>query len=179
MTVREALEQYKGVTIKLGSGNGFVYCAPCDENTPKTIEDMSKKEVKKLKARARNELRKKCEALNSFTEKWDGELRARLDRHDLNTKYKADYTATEEDIRTKWHDDRQAEYEKLIAAIEDYKTWIEELTPYLTREVEEVYKSLRGETVIIFHGRESGKYWTIEEYMKDVYGIKWGASNEE
>ena len=65
--------------------------------------------------------------------------------------------AQEDDLRK-----RKSYKERLEKRLESY-------TPIAERQVRDIYKAIYGETVILFEGLESGKYWSVKEYREAHY----------
>lgn len=149
MKVREALEEYQGVLIKIGARVGFIYCDICDEHTQGIIEDMSKEELKALKKKRADV----AKHLKNFKEDWK-KIKVEKARKGIPV---TDVIIEKDRINT----------------INDYKAYDERIKkwiPFLDREVKKVYNSiiLKKQMIIIFDGLENGKYWDIKEYKQDI-----------
>lgn len=55
MTLNQALKKYKGKTVKIGLGSGFVYCGVVDDFCKEYLVKASKREYKNLQRRIRME----------------------------------------------------------------------------------------------------------------------------
>ena len=80
MTVAEALAQYNGQDIKLGSRSGYVFCGTVDDSTLDKLDDLSREYFSRLT----DQLLRKVEAISKMnvnTEIENKELLARQIEH--------------------------------------------------------------------------------------------------
>ncbi len=163
MTVKEVLATLSG-NVKIGSGVNFIYCGEIIDLT-----DLFKQEEEKSIVRINSGIEAYTNYATNNTDlietlKSDIESIKRVSSDIL------DDIKKEEIIKGKLSAIKKAEkdgrgYRRNLAELREEQA---NFCPIYDREVLETYASILepNTTIVIFKGREMGKYWTIEEYKK-------------
>lgn len=165
MTLREAIEERIGIKAKIGSGNAFVYCGEITEDLPEIMDRIADEMFAKYQKKVASERAYMDRFEHVWATKFENRVKdfhkkiRKLPMDEVEKKHKKFLKEFEEDKAA----DRKA-HEKTIAYISKI---IEEWTRFTERKVKEIYPSLEEGEIIIFKGKESGKYWTFEEYEED------------
>lgn len=177
MTLKEAIEERKGQKVKIGSGNGFIFCGEITDDLPVLIDKLSEEEYSRITDR----LKKLNNYLSRFEHFWNWKLENKMDEFYKNVHSKN----LPIDMIQQKHKKLLDQFEK--AKAKDMRTTqngiallnkrISEWKPFTGRKVKEIYPSLEGGEIIIFKGYESGKYWMYEEFEEDKKNEKMVAGN--
>ena len=134
MTLREMLENYKGIIIKIGAkdGSSWMYCDRCSDRTIQILDRMSDEIELELK----NTIEKKTFALA-------GTRLTQIERRVAKSVL--------EDAQS-----RLADYTRLLDR--------EVVETYATVDCPSIHESMIDIRAIIVEGREVGKFWTLSEY---------------
>ena len=174
MKLYEALEQYKGYDVKLGTneGSAYVFCGASDANTIHTMRLISEKHYNSLS----RQLFKLMYKMNNFDKlhelKENRIIAAWRDRDNEKVKEVKAYKKylklpTIVEVKERLAEEKARDYKrttKQYAKLTDYLTgW----TDFLERDVTTIYNSLTDYTYkILFEGIENGAYWTKQEYER-------------
>lgn len=139
MKLKEALESLKGENVKVGANSSFIFCAKVDDNTIDTIDKMAQLE----KVRLKGYLASLHKANDTFVSRWQSRQYANFKTY----------------IREQANDRK-----RIDDGLREIPKKIKNFKMYSEREVNEMYPSFEGGTIIIFEGDESGQYWTYDEY---------------
>lgn len=169
MTLKEVLEKHMGEMAKIGSGNSFVYCGRIDEYLPELLDSMTVDEHDRLMDR----LRKFETHIDRYERIWAQKLESIMDvfYKTVHTKHWSMDVIEEKHkkLLERYEADKADDLRSTQRNIDIINKTLERWTKYTEREVKEIYPSLEKGIIIIFKGRENGRYWTYEEY-KEVNG---------
>ena len=162
MTLKEAIYKHDGEVLRIGAKNNFIYVARSSSRTYGVIEKLSEKERKRLV----RELKKTKNHANNFDKDWEKIARNRLKSIVTNDKYEKIIAKISKE-REKIEREKKRDLKATEHRLHTLTTRLYNFTPFLEREVKEMYKSdVNDDIIIIFEGEEQGDYWTQEEYRK-------------
>lgn len=173
MTLKETLKTYKGKTVKLGSGNAFVYCGEVTDDICDELDKMAEQELKRIIKRSKS----LQSARARHDEIWNLKLIRRTEdfyRMANHQHWTIDQMGLKHKRMIEQFDAEKAHDLMVIdrnlqALPEQIATW----KSYTKRKVKETYPSfLEDATIIIFEGEERGNYWTVEEYKGGYYEVE-------
>lgn len=143
------------------------YRVNCTKNSQqKSVEKMATQEIKRI----REELKEQK------SDKKLGRQEAKELKEKLIEKYTKEnkklFKVQIEKLIEKMLFSKARNYEETLQTIEEYVPRVRDWTPYLEREVIEVYDSIVDENckIIRITGLEKSKYWDRDEYNRDVNG---------
>lgn len=143
----------------------IAYRVSCTKNSQrKSVERMANKEIKRM--------REELKAQKS--DKKISREEAKKIKEELIEKYTKEnkklFKVQIEKIIEKMLSNKEINYEETLRIIEEYVPRVRDWTPYLEREVIEVYDSIVDENckIIRIAGLEKSKYWDKDEYNRDV-----------
>ena len=159
MNLQELLEKFVplGINVKIGSGANFLYCGACDSSIFDKITKISDDYYKGLQKRISD-----IEGeLANFDDNWD----KKIERELRICKFSKD------DLKEKlllWKENDLQQKQRYYNSLRNEEA---KFTPFLTRKIKKVYNSIpcvdTNCKIVLFFGREKGKYWTIKEYEED------------
>ena len=161
MKLKEFLENIDG-NVKLGSGVNFIYCGEI-----KDLTDLFKQEEEKSLTRIIDSIERYTNHVTNNAElietlKSDIESIKRVSSDILDDVKKEDIIKAKlKAIKKAERDGR--DYQRKLSSLKEEQA---DFCPIYDREVLETYASILepNTTIVIFKGREVGKYWTIKEY---------------
>ena len=159
MNLKDFLVDYIGVEVKLGSKAGFVYCDKLPEDYVELLTDLSEKEYAKLIY-----YKNKHEAhLINFDYFWVKKIDTALKDFRKIKRPRITKEQLLDDLDAR----RKVDFKKTKEAVTLYKKRIKTFTPFLTRNVREVYDSEYdiGTKIILFEGEEQGQFWFKNEVI--------------
>lgn len=175
MTLKEQLQLLKGIDVKIGFNSSFVYCYINDENTESALIELSKEEfthlhkyrqllkdhIKNFEAFWSDKVSRKIKQLQTTMEAAAKKHNKKLDLRQFEKEVKI--------LRAKLEVEKETDYNTTTRKIVSYTKRIETFTPFLDREVLEVYDSTYndGTKIIRCEGLENGPYWFKEEYIRE------------
>lgn len=166
MTLKEQLKELQGYVVKVGAAVNFVYCGKCDENVFDEITKVSDWEIDHL-----NELIDLLnEHLNNFDKCWSGIQKERLKRYKNAHKRVTKKMILE--LIEKTEEDKKKDLKNSVKRYGELCKQAAKFTPFLTREVTNVYDSTSkyepNTKIIIINGEEKGRFWNVAEYQAGV-----------
>ena len=165
MNLRQELKLLKGKNIKVGSANGFIYCDICNKDIENIIENISVEYYNNL-LYFKN---KTIEYYTNFNSIWktkiDNKIKKLKKRCEIDNQ--VNYNNELKELKKQLDLAKKDDYTNTKKRIEYLKRRIKEFTPFLSREVLEVYDSTYddGTKIVIFKGEENGAYWNRGEYI--------------
>lgn len=163
MKVREVLEQHNGEMMKLGSASSYVWCGEVTDRVADILEKLSADELKRIK-RVYPKLVKRAE---TFDKDWDSLFKKRMGAFETSALKFGLIPAVKKERKEKLIKELESNKQKakdiLYKQLEELPKRIENWTSFLERDIVEMYPSLEGRTIVIFEGKEPGKYWLYEE----------------
>lgn len=170
MGLKEALKDYKGKNVKLGSSASFVYCGEVTDDINKLLDDLAQQELMRIV--------KRCQSLQSararHDELWNQRLERRTDEF-YKLAHKSYWTMDQMSLKhkrmiEKFEKEKAHDLMVIERNLRTLPKQIETWKSYTERKVREIYPSLLEDaTIIIFEGEERGNYWTVEEYKGGYY----------
>ena len=167
MKLREFLEAHKGEMVKVGSASSYVWCGKVDDETNAFLLKASDKEHKRIKKVYPMLLSKD----KTFDEEWDRRYSNKLKSFETMALGAGFVPKVRKEKKEKmiadFNFERQKAREALTNLLIELPERITNWTTFLEREVVDIYPSLEGGTIVIFDGKESGKYWLYSECEKE------------
>lgn len=166
MLLKEQLKLLEGENVKLGSGTSFIYCGVFGNNIEKIVEKLSVEEHKRLQ----NLKSRHTKYLLNFDRIWNARIKMKIKsfkkEKETNKKIKTTVEEYEEELIIR----REKEKIKVEKNLEEVTNQLKVFTPFLEREVIDVYESIIDPEVkiVIFEGQEVGDYWDEEEYKTGI-----------
>lgn len=163
MKLKDAVDVYRGQTVKIGSASSFVFIGKLDEQSLETLRELSKKYHERIEYNYHHF----DVYLNNFEvnedKRWADQI-IKFDRSCLRRKVTQKVRREEYKKLRERYLEEKAKRKRNAETRRDYcKRALDEWTEFEEREVKEVYPSIELDNIIIFEGYETGKYWTLEE----------------
>jgi len=165
--LRDILAKCEGKIVRIGSSTGYYVCGKWSEDLEKdlaTIEDRMKNQRRNSVAKMKDELAYARKNLPKLKK----ELGAFGDVANINTRFKTLEEKTSFAELMKRVNMYKAKIETYPSKIRDGERYLKNYTPFLDREVVDIYKSAikPGEVSILVSGGESGPFWDCEEFNR-------------
>ena len=174
MTIKEFLDENKGINVKIGFGSCFVYCGTITPETSERLETYSDYYLEQFK-NTRSEADTRIE--NYLTEgraryierrmiAQNSEYnRLRIESRAFNRPFKFKRVPAE---------DFGLMYDKYLNEAEQMRKRAEKsilrFVPFLDAEISEIYPSITEPALIVIsknNRRVNGRFWTIKEYREE------------